>query len=137
VFNLSEDPLMKKLMALGLATAVAVGSLAAVTAPASAQPDWQKKSWNKNWNGNKNNKWDNDWKWRHRHNGGWVAPFVFGSVLGYGLGSAYYNQPYYGSGYYGDAHVQWCMDRYRTYNPATNTYFVRRGVQAVCYSPYS
>jgi hypothetical protein len=133
---------MKKLIALGLATAVAVGSMAAVTGTASAQPDWQKKSWNKNWNGNKkwnNNKWshNNNWNWRHRHSNNWVAPFVFGSVLGYGLGSAYYNQPYYGSGYYGDAHVRWCMDRYRTYNPATNTYFIRRGVPAVCYSPYS
>jgi hypothetical protein len=32
-------------------------------------------------------------------------------------------------------HVAWCM-RYRTYNPATNTYFVRRGVAKACVSPY-
>lgn len=132
---------MKKIIALGLAAAVTVGSMAAVTGTASAEPNWQKKSWNKNWNGNKNwnnNKWsnNNNWKWRNRHNGGWVAPFVFGSVLGYGLGSYYNNGPYYGSGYYNDAHVQWCLDHYRTYNPRTNTYFIRRGVAVACNSPY-
>ncbi len=127
---------MKKIIALGLAAAVSVGSLAAVTSTASAAQDWQKKSWNKNWNGNKWSNNNNNWKWRNRYHGGsgWVAPFVFGSVLGYGLGS--YNQPYYGSGYGADSHVEWCMDRYRTYNPATNTYFIRRGVQAVCHSPF-
>jgi hypothetical protein len=40
--------------------------------------------------------------------------------------------------YYGrySPHVAWCLDHYRTYNPATNTYFRRPGVPAVCYSPY-
>jgi hypothetical protein len=34
------------------------------------------------------------------------------------------------------AHVQWCMARYRTYDPATDTYFPRVGVRARCSSPY-
>jgi hypothetical protein len=34
------------------------------------------------------------------------------------------------------AHVQWCMNRYRTYDPATDTYFPRIGVRARCSSPY-
>ena len=34
-------------------------------------------------------------------------------------------------------HVQWCSWRYKTYNPATNTYFRKKGVPAVCRSPYS
>ncbi len=51
----------------------------------------------------------------------------------------YYAKPYYNGRYYGgpySAHVEWCLSRYRTYNPATNTYFRRAGVPAVCYSPY-
>jgi hypothetical protein len=40
---------------------------------------------------------------------------------------------YYGGG---SAHVNWCLNRYRTYNPATNTYFRKPGVPAVCHSPY-
>jgi hypothetical protein len=34
------------------------------------------------------------------------------------------------------AHVQWCMNRYRTYDPATDTYVPRVGVRARCISPY-
>jgi hypothetical protein len=34
------------------------------------------------------------------------------------------------------AHVQWCMNRYQTYDPATDMYFARVGVQARCSSPY-
>ncbi len=35
------------------------------------------------------------------------------------------------------AHVAWCQSRYRTYSPATNTYYIRVGVPAVCHSPYA
>ncbi len=48
---------------------------------------------------------------------------------------AYPRPPVYGSGW--SAHVAWCQARYRTYNPATNTYFIRIGVPAVCNSPYA
>jgi len=34
------------------------------------------------------------------------------------------------------AHQQWCLQRYRSYNPSTNIYFIRRGVPAYCNSPY-
>lgn len=37
----------------------------------------------------------------------------------------------------GSGHVQWCMDRYRTYDPATDTYIPRVGERAYCISPYS
>lgn len=33
-------------------------------------------------------------------------------------------------------HVQWCLNRYRTYDPATDTYVPRIGVRARCSSPY-
>ena len=34
-------------------------------------------------------------------------------------------------------HVQWCLDRYRSYNPRTNLFMVRRNVFRQCVSPWS
>ena len=33
-------------------------------------------------------------------------------------------------------HVRWCLNRYRTYNPATNRYHAGGGVYPLCRSPY-
>ncbi|WP_275788672.1 BA14K family protein [Pararhizobium gei] len=35
-----------------------------------------------------------------------------------------------------DAHVQWCSDRYRSYNAQDNTYRSFRGHRRFCASPY-
>ncbi len=121
---------MKKLLAMTLAVALAVTTVAATTTTADAR--------------------HRDWGW----------PFAAGALLGFGLGYSvhprrhyyahprrvyprayYYAEPqrYYPARAYrlGNAHVDWCSWRYRTYNPATNTFFIRRGVPAVCVSPYS
>jgi hypothetical protein len=115
---------MKKLLAMTLAVALAVTTVAATTSTASAK--------------------HRDWGW----------PFAAGALLGFGLGYSvhprrhyvhprryYYVEPhaYYPKHAYrlSSAHVDWCLWRYRTYNPATNTFFIRRGVPAVCVSPYS
>lgn len=46
-----------------------------------------------------------------------------------------YEQPrYYGGGR--NAHVRWCSNRYRTYDPYTNRYHAGGGVYRMCYSPY-
>ncbi len=46
-----------------------------------------------------------------------------------------YEQPrYYGGGR--SAHVRWCLNRYRTYDPGTNRYHAGGGIYRVCYSPY-
>ena len=34
------------------------------------------------------------------------------------------------------AHVRWCLQRYRSYNPRTDLYMVRRNVYRRCLSPY-
>lgn len=34
-------------------------------------------------------------------------------------------------------HVQWCLDRYRSYNPRNNMFMVRRNVFRQCISPWS
>jgi hypothetical protein len=62
----------------------------------------------------------------------WVGPSIgFGiTVPGVTLGL--------GGGYGGrSAHVQWCLNRYRTYDPATDTYIPRVGQRAYCNSPYN
>jgi BA14K-like protein len=35
------------------------------------------------------------------------------------------------------AHVQWCYDRYRTYDHRSNSFVIRHGQRAYCVSPYS
>jgi len=113
-----EVPNMKKLMALGLAAVVAATSIATTITSASA--------------GDRD-----DWRHRphimHRQNDN-IAPFFFGSIFGSLFGSML-AQPYYGQRY-SNPHVEWCFAHYRTYNPATNTFFKTRGVRAVCVSPY-
>jgi BA14K-like protein len=37
---------------------------------------------------------------------------------------------------YGSAHVRWCSDRYRSYNPRTNTWVGNSGRVYQCNSPY-
>ena len=36
----------------------------------------------------------------------------------------------------GSAHVNWCLGRYRSYNPATNRFLSYGGAYKVCHSPY-
>lgn len=52
---------------------------------------------------------------------------------------AYYPPPpppvYYDRGWT-EAHVEWCLNRYRSYNPATNTYTGYDGYQHECRGPY-
>jgi len=66
---------------------------------------------------------------RHFYNGFWYA-------VPWWLGTTYYNGPYIDEPYYGDAHVEWCLRRYRSYNPATDTYRGYDGFDHRCISPY-
>src|SRR5262249_18747699 len=130
---------MKKILAAGVAALIAIGA-AGVTTTAVSAKDWNGPN---DWKGQKwkgNNNWDGH---HRRHGGGNWGWGLGGFALGYGRGALSgpyyggYDRPYYGGGYYsGDAHVQWCLDRYRSYNPRTNTFFVRPGVERVCVSPY-
>jgi len=105
---------------------------------------WKKKKWNNNnWNGNWNNN-NHNWKYRkHRRsydNGVYLSlPLI--------LGGAYAANNYYDNGYddyddYDDGgrasnrHVQWCLNKYRSYNPRYNTWVAYSGQVKKCYSPY-
>ncbi len=119
---------MKKPLAIALAATLAVSAAGLSAAPAAAH----ERYW-------------------HSDNGAAIA--VFGAVVGLAAIAAasqhrYYDDDYYGyppppppRHYYGgyraySPHVAWCLSHYRTYNPATNTYFRKPGVSAVCYAPY-
>lgn len=82
------------------------------------------------WNGS-----HNYWRRHHRrHN----DDFRFGFGLGFplALGAA----PFYGNRYYGyegsGGHVEYCMDRYRSYDLRTNTFMGYDGYRHECVSPY-
>src|SRR5262245_23324479 len=47
-----------------------------------------------------------------------------------------YDTAYVDGGGYGDAHVQWCINHYRSYNPANNTFVSYGGDVRECVSPY-
>lgn len=58
---------------------------------------------------------------------GLAAPYAYGGDYGYGGGG-------YGGGYAyaGGSHVQWCLNRYRTYDPRSNTFVGNDGYRHVC-----
>lgn len=67
------------------------------------------------------------------HHNNFVGPFVFGLALGAIVNNAY-AYDYAGL----SPHQIWCLKNYpNTYNPATNLFYIKPGVVAVCVSPYS
>lgn len=66
------------------------------------------------------------------HNGWWfpAAAFIAGAVIT----GAIQNQGNVVRG--GNAHVQWCYDRYRSYRASDNTFQPYNGPRQQCYSPY-
>jgi hypothetical protein len=101
---------------------------------------WKKKKYY----GRYNKRWHGD-RYRYRHGGyrhyhnGWyynnpwwlAAPFVAGAVVGaYAAPRVYYDNDY------GGGHVEWCLNRYRSYDPRTNTFLGYDGYRHECNSPY-
>ena len=104
----------------------------------------------------KRNKWNNDWNFRNnrcfdsyygcRYNRSHYRNGVFLNlplIIGGGFAAqdyydnndnGYGNDVYYEGG--GNSHVQWCLNRYRSYNPRTNTWLSYSGQFRQCYSPY-
>ena len=91
------------------------------------------------WNGNGHNGWKGNGhyhgpRYRHRHPG--YAHFY----RGYWYPWPWWNIGDYGGGYdgvYGAAdHVEWCLNRYRSYDPRSNTYMGYDGRRHRCNSPF-
>ena len=77
---------------------------------------------------------------RHFHRGyyystpWWTLPLIVGD----GYSRRYdYDDDYVDAYDLNSAHVEWCMDRYRSYNPRTNTWVSYSGVVHECISPYA
>ena len=111
------------------------------------------------WQGNQNWHGNQDYWWRHgrpyyrghlghrhyrhghrQYRGHWFPPAAF--IAGAIIGGAIANQapaPRYRGGYggYGNAHVEWCYARYRSYQDWDNTFQPYNGPRRQCISPYS
>ncbi|MGF7160622.1 hypothetical protein FHS85_002253 [Rhodoligotrophos appendicifer] len=70
----------------------------------------------------------------------WTAAAVGGAIGGAVLGGVANTVQGVGNAVTGGAaggnHVAWCQERYRTYDPSTDTYVGRGGVKRQCESPY-
>lgn len=69
---------------------------------------------------------------RHRNDAGAI---LGGLAVGAIIGGAIASQPGRAEAM-PNQHIQWCMDRYRSYRPSDDTYVPRAGVRAYCNSPY-
>jgi hypothetical protein len=98
---------MKRLIVLSLAALVAATAVGTTMTGASAAPIVSYPSNNK------------------------APPFLSGAVLWWLLQPSY--KPLHPNAS-GNPHVQWCRTHYRTYNPATDKFYVKRGVLAGCVS---
>lgn len=68
-----------------------------------------------------------------RHGDYWfpLAAFATGALITGAIINSENNRVYRG-----DAHVQWCYDRYRSYRASDNTFQPYNGPRQQCYSPY-
>jgi hypothetical protein len=90
-------------------------------------------------------RWRDDRRWRygryHRHRrgsdfGAVIGGLAAGAIIGGALAQPRYAPAprYYGGG---NAHVQWCYSRYRSYRAFDNSFQPYNGPRRQCYSPYS
>jgi hypothetical protein len=76
--------------------------------------------------------------YNHHHDGWWYSRPWWGYGSGIALGLTVPLGGYYGGGYGygGDGHVQWCLNRYRSYDPRSDTFMGYDGYRHRCNSPY-
>lgn len=119
---------MRSFVSAALAGLIGIGALSATVSTASADP----------------------WDYHHHHHyyghgdrgwGGVGAGLAAGTVLGLGIG-ALAAQPRYDEevppprSISWRNHVDYCMDRYRTYDPDTDTYIGQNGAEYRCRGSY-
>lgn len=89
-------------------------------------------TYNRNIHGNRCGNWSNNC--RYRHGNYWYAsPWWALPVVGAGIAIGAYDGGYAGNG---NRHVNWCMNRYNSYNPRSNTWMSYGGRLRQCVSPY-
>lgn len=99
------------------------------------------RNMNRNRNRNRGNRGNGR---RHRNNGfngnvgaGVAAGVAAGIIGGIIAESQRRHAPPPPADYGYDAHVEWCLDRYRSYDPRTDTYISHRHGERRCRSPYN
>jgi hypothetical protein len=91
-----------------------------------------RSDWNRNRDGNRCSRRSGDC--RHFHRGyyydtpWWTLPLIIGGTIA--------ANNYDDEGDWSSGHVGWCSDRYRSYNPRTNTWVAYSGRVYECNSPY-
>jgi hypothetical protein len=75
----------------------------------------------------------------HHYYGGhyYASPWWIGPSIGFGITVPGVTLGLGGGYGRSSAHVQWCLNRYRTYDPGSDTYIPRVGQRAYCNSPYN
>lgn len=98
------------------------------------------------WRGNRHNYRGNRYygnRYHHRRYyrdddddlGAFFGGLAAGAIVGGVLSQPRYAAPRYSGG--GNAHVEWCYSRYRSYRAWDNTFQPYNGPRRQCYSPYS
>lgn len=154
---------MNRIVSSMLAATLSVSFAAAEIVPANAQPTyvpqgqglssdvqtvqyerWRTRNFNRNFARNRSFARDDGMYWRghrgyreyrrgyRRHGDYWfpLAAFATGALI---TGAIINNQRVYRGG---DAHVQWCYDRYRSYRASDNSFQPNYGPRKQCNSPY-
>lgn len=87
------------------------------------------------WGGNRHRYWDGGRRYRGPGSGMYLG---FGFAPYYDGYGPYYRpysyRPYYAES--GNAHVRWCLNRYRSYDPRSNSFLGYDGHRHRCRSPY-
>jgi hypothetical protein len=69
----------------------------------------------------------------------WTLPFAVGENIGsnryYDDEEDYYDDDYDNGGW-DNSHIEWCLNRYRSYNPRNNTWVSYSGRVRECISPF-
>ncbi|WP_265519805.1 BA14K family protein [Nitratireductor luteus] len=73
---------------------------------------------------------------KHRHRRGNAGAFLGGLAAGAILGGLLSQSSRAAPVYRGDPHVQWCLQRYRSYDVRTDTFQPYSGPRRYCNSPY-
>lgn len=89
-------------------------------------------SWSRNRDGNRCTRRNGNCRYfrngYYYENAWWTLPLIIGGTIG--------ALNYSDDGGYGSRHVEWCSDRYRSYNPRNNTWVAYSGNVNQCNSPY-
>ena len=105
---------------------------------ASNQQRRMRSTWDRNLDGDRCSRRDD--RCRHYHRGHyyetpwWTLPLIIGGSIA----ANNYDDDNYddNDGGYGSRHVEWCLDRYKSYNPRRNTWVSYSGNVNQCNSPY-